>query len=419
MLNNMALAKTLLCLTVITIVHCDFSIKMPSMLEALNGTCIMIPCQFSIPEDQKTKLQLPVTGVWRKASRWFFDSVDIFNSSQKANKLDGKILGDLTQKNCTSVLYNIHSSLSDSYYFRLETGFKYTFETPVWISVKDTLPEPILSRVDISVNEGAEVEIICTAMVPCPQYPPNLTWVPLLGNCTETMEKQADGTFTLSSVLRFVSSHVNHEQRISCTVDYPLQTSGGHNVYESTATITVLFLPKMMIEVNPLGPLRKGENTTLFCSAAANPAVTHIRWFQEREGNVYEVNTTETILTFSMTSDKVGFYFCEAQNAYGKQNSSTVRLEIQEEYDFFQSSTTMWQLLGWGGAALALITILTFTLCIKRRRSRFIQDLNDNHYVYANVGQCNNTKGFSNEAQEERRKMDVALYSNNIALYKI
>ncbi|KAK1799008.1 hypothetical protein P4O66_007277, partial [Electrophorus voltai] len=307
MLNNMALAKTLLCLTVITIVHCDFSIKMPSMLEALNGTCIMIPCQFSIPEDQKTKLQLPVTGVWRKASRWFFGSVDIFNSSQKANKLDGKILGDLTQKNCTSVLYNIHSSLSDSYYFRLETGFKYTFETPVWISVKDTLPEPILSRVDISVNEGAEVEIICTAMVPCPQYPPNLTWVPLLGNCTETMEKQADGTFTLSSVLRFVSSHVNHEQRISCTVDYPLQTSGGHNVYESTATITVLY--------------------------------------------------------------------------------------------FFQSSTTMWQLLGWGGAALTLITILTFTLCIKRRRSRFIQQ----HM-------------FASKPQQSKPKMTVVRKKNSIKL---
>ncbi|XP_076853522.1 myelin-associated glycoprotein-like [Brachyhypopomus gauderio] len=418
----MPLAKFLLGLTVITSVECSYTIEMPSMLEVLNGSCVLIPCHFSIPESQEEKLKLPVTGVWRKGSPWFTDSVDVFNSSQKVNRLNGKILGDLTQKNCTSVFYNISSPLSDNYFFRLETGFKYTFKKSVFINVKDSLPEPILSHVDVSVNEGAVVELICTAMVPCPLHPPNLTWVPLLGNITETMEEQSDGAFTLSSVLRFVSSHDYHEQRIKCTVDYFVQTAGS-SVSESTAMITVLFPPKVMIEVDPPGPLHKGTNTTLLCSTTADPAVTHLRWFHEREGNVYEVNTTQTNLTLSLTSDKVGLYFCEAQNAFGKQNSSTVLLEIQE-HDvpaFIQSSTTTWHLLGWGGAALLLLAGLTSTLFIKGQRSLFIKDLNVDSSVYANVDECTNTKGcsISNEALKDSVEMDVALYSNADELHNI
>lgn len=99
---------------------------------------------------------------------------------------------------------------------------------------------PLLSHQSVSVNEDTEVELTCTAPLPCPQQPPRLTWTPLLGNSTETKHKNANGTFTLSSVLRFVSSHAHHGERVSCTVDYGMQSPEGLSVSGESTAISVL-----------------------------------------------------------------------------------------------------------------------------------------------------------------------------------
>lgn len=112
---------------------------MPTHIETLNGSCALIPCGFAIHESQEKNLVFPAAAVWRNGSRWFTGSTDVFNSSSKVNELHGEILGDLLQKNCTSVLYNLTTRYSGLYYFRLETGFKYTFETPVQIQVVGSL----------------------------------------------------------------------------------------------------------------------------------------------------------------------------------------------------------------------------------------------------------------------------------------
>lgn len=94
------------------------------------------------------------------------------------------------------------------------------------------------------------------------------------------------------------------------------------------ASIFLSDAPKTQIAVTPSGPLYVGSDITVICSADANPAVTQIRWFREWQGNVSEENRTETALTFQMSPENEGLYYCEAQNVYGKQNSSKVSLEI-------------------------------------------------------------------------------------------
>ncbi|XP_066499124.1 B-cell receptor CD22-like [Hoplias malabaricus] len=398
----------LLSFALVTAVHCIFSIQMPSSLETVNGSCILIPCGFTIPQSLKESLKLPVSGIWRNGSRWFTGSTDIYNSSRKLNEIQGELLGDLLQKNCTSVLYNMGSKYSGTYYFRIETGFKYTFETPVQINVVDILPQPILSHARVSVKESTEVELTCTAPVPCPQQPPNLTWTPELGSITETLQTDETGSYTLSSVLRFVSSRSHHGESIKCL----LQTQQHHSVSDHPCAITVLYAPKTQIEVNVSDPLYEGSNVTIFCSADANPEVTQIRWFREWRGNVSEINRTD--LTFTMTKDRVGFYYCEAENIYGKQNSSKVSLNITEHssedgYDTLRegnSSTVKW-LLGCCGAVLMLIILLTITLCFKRSRTRSMQGSNVNKsQIYVNFD-----KNFSN-LQRESRDSECGVYSN-------
>ena len=122
-----------------TAVSCsDYSVNMPPTLETTHGSCIFIPCSF-ITKD--SSVRGPATGVWRKGSQWFKDGVDVFNSFKNQNKLHGKILGDLTQGNCTSVLYNITKDYEDKYFFRLE-----------WGDEKVTFPENVLIKVNGKKN---------------------------------------------------------------------------------------------------------------------------------------------------------------------------------------------------------------------------------------------------------------------------
>lgn len=110
----------------------EYSVKMPSALETFHGSCILIPCSFTTKESHVAG---PAAGVWRKHSQWFKDGVDVFNSSKSLNKLRGEILGDLTLRNCTSVLYGFTKDYEDNYFFRLESSVQLTFPEHVFIKV--------------------------------------------------------------------------------------------------------------------------------------------------------------------------------------------------------------------------------------------------------------------------------------------
>lgn len=111
---------------------------MPQSIEALSGSCVLIPCRFELRDGWDYDLaQYPklVKGIWMKGST---QGYRVFDSSETSSPITGKITGDLLLKSCTTVLENFQTSYSDEYYFRLEcnNNLKLTFESGVQINAK-------------------------------------------------------------------------------------------------------------------------------------------------------------------------------------------------------------------------------------------------------------------------------------------
>ncbi|XP_038840562.1 myelin-associated glycoprotein-like [Salvelinus namaycush] len=154
---------------------------MPDRLDGLTGSCMQIPCSFDIPGQNKYTFNSAIltSGVWTKESPYFDVCPDrvIFNSSETVNRFQGTITGNMSQKNCTTVFFNVTTNYTNIFYFRIESQpFRATdIEKSVDIVVRDLPSSPILT-VSGEVKEGTSVSLNCSAVAPCPEHPPELTW---------------------------------------------------------------------------------------------------------------------------------------------------------------------------------------------------------------------------------------------------
>lgn len=80
---------------------CELSVSLPKQIQALLGSCVTIPCSFQIKPTHK-KLN-KCKGEWT------------YYAKNKPSKL--QMMGDLAQKNCTTILHDITFKHSGYYYF--------------------------------------------------------------------------------------------------------------------------------------------------------------------------------------------------------------------------------------------------------------------------------------------------------------
>ncbi|KAJ8358220.1 hypothetical protein AAFF_G00022290 [Aldrovandia affinis] len=375
----------------------DWSVWMPRSIEALHGSCVLIPCAFEVHVGQRAKLKRPVNGVWRKGSQWFQGSI-----------IQGEIVGDLMQKNCTTILDNIPINYTDNYYFRIESGFNFTFATAVAINVIASPPKPWVTPMS-EVSEGTPLNLTCSAPAPCPRLPPTLTWAPPgLGDSVDRLLANPDGTKSASSTLSFTASRLYHHWRIACGAVYPLQLGGGSMRAEDAVILNVLYSPENTSALlSPSGWVPKGTNITLTCTSDGNPQVAHYTWFRARGSEVTAVGW-EKKLTFSMAEDLGGLYLCEAQNPHGRQNSTTVQLTVKGV------GVTLWM---WGvmvGGALLLCSLLTLCMCRLRKSSKLPAIVSkglsaDEAPVYGNISTVLKP-GFT--VNQSRKDLEESVYSN-------
>ncbi|KAJ8332954.1 hypothetical protein SKAU_G00418500 [Synaphobranchus kaupii] len=190
-------------------------------------------------------------------------------------------------------------------------------------------PKPKLTTEKVEVMEGTSVSLNCSAAAPCPKLPPNLTWTPSLSNSVDQLQENEDQTKSVSSVLTFTASHLHHGQKITCRALYKLQQGDIQKTSNTSLTIRVLYSPKnTSVSISPSGSVLEGSSVTLTCSSNANPPVQHYTWYKVNGREMNTVGTGQN-LTFTVTeSSGSEQYYCEAQNQHGKENSTTVQLEV-------------------------------------------------------------------------------------------
>ncbi|XP_031642486.1 B-cell receptor CD22 isoform X2 [Oncorhynchus kisutch] len=292
---------------------------MPQSIEALKGSCVRIPCSFTLGSIKAVDYN-PCLKTHSCNAIWMRGGID------KTNTVGSSPSGNLNQKDCTTILDNMPTG--DELYFRIECGncVKFNFGTPVQINMADTPPTPTLTPATVEVREGTSVSLICSAAAPCPSLHPTLTWTPSLGQSEEGLQENQDKTQVKTSSLTFTASYLHHEQNISCTALYKQQDGKNVKSPETSLTVTVLFSPKnTSVSVSPSGSVLEGSSMTLTCSSNANPAVSYT-WYRVNGVQVTTVGSSR-MLTIQVSANNSQFY-CEARNDHGTENSSVIQLDL-------------------------------------------------------------------------------------------
>ncbi|KAK7149534.1 hypothetical protein R3I94_008996 [Phoxinus phoxinus] len=308
----------------------DFSISLTEKIEALSGSCLIIKCTFEIAETHDKDLtESAATGFWLKDGT-DVNKYQVFNSrNPKPNHFKGEITGKLHKKNCTTIFYDVSSNHNGKYYFRIESGLKYTYTgNTSTVNVIESPPKPTVKLYkdpdQEEVLEGSSVRLRCSAETLCSSPPPTLTWsftprIPL----SESSRQQE----LLISDLNFTATHRHHRVTFTCTITYQLQDK--NKTAQDNITLHVQYPPKnTSVSVLPSGSVLEGSSVTLTCSSDANPAVLNYTWSRKSERELKQLRTGDT-LTFNKTDPtQRGWYHCTAQNKHGCQESS-VMLDIQ------------------------------------------------------------------------------------------
>ncbi|XP_049325482.1 B-cell receptor CD22-like [Astyanax mexicanus] len=109
--------------------------------------------------------------------------------------------------------------------------------------------------------------------------------------------------------------------------EYTCQSRNELGERRSTAvSLNVLYPPKSVsVSISPSGGIVEGSSVTLTCSSDGDPPVENYTWF--KDGGDSPVGSGQSFSIINITADHTGLYYCEAQNAVGVQNGSSLVLE--------------------------------------------------------------------------------------------
>ncbi|XP_070784663.1 sialoadhesin-like [Enoplosus armatus] len=334
----------------------DLFIMAPRKMEALSGSCLQIPCNFSAKSEQEFDSGRETVGVWIKNDSRFGQDENnvIFNSRRTTNAYPMRITGNLTHKNCTTLFSNLLPSYTDTYFFRIENKpFMATASCdPLQITVKDSPRSPTI-EISGDLKEEESVTITCSALTPCPHSPPQLTWN--LQQDTNKTEEEADRTFTTKIQATITLSDQHDGYSITCSARYPVNEGKAFKTAEERKTLSVSYAPKdTSASISPSGLVSAGSWVNLTCSSRAKPPVSRFSWFRiSKDGPVTVSEGGFYSLKVTNVTDG-GVYYCVATNDLGKHTSSEIHLTIEGKHGL---------MLAWG-PVVGGITGIIVLICV-------------------------------------------------------
>ncbi|XP_038581354.1 sialoadhesin-like [Micropterus salmoides] len=305
------------------------NITAPQKIEALSGSCLQIPCNFSAKSEQEFDSRRETFGVWIKNdSKISINPKNvIFNSSGTVNTYPMRISGNLSEKNCTTLFSSLNTSYTNTYFFRIENKpFMATASCdPLQITVKDSPPSPRI-EIPADLKEKQSVTITCSASTPCPHSPPKLTWN-LQQDSHSNTEENTDRTFTTKIQETITLSDQHDGYNITCSARYPVNEGKDVKTAEERKTLSVSYAPRDTSEsISSSGLVSAGSWVNLTCSSRAKPPVSCFTWFKSSKDGPKNVSEGE-VYSFKVTSvTDIEGYYCVATNALGNETSSGINL---------------------------------------------------------------------------------------------
>ncbi|XP_045921201.1 B-cell receptor CD22-like [Micropterus dolomieu] len=294
-------------------------ITAPQNMEALSGSCLQTPCNFSVKQGDFTGMS--IFGVWINQNSNLFPTYDI--TTDKNDPMN--IIGELSKKNCTTLISNLLTNLTNTYFLRIQN---FACNDPLQINVTDSPPSPRI-EIPADLKEKQSVTITCSASTPCPHSPPKLTWN-LQQDSHSNTEENTDRTFTTKIQETITLSDQHDGYNITCSARYPVNEGKDVKTAEERKTLSVSYAPKnTSVSISPSGLVSAGSWVTLTCSSRAKPPVSRFTWFKNSTDGPKNVSEGEVYSFKVINVTDGGVYYCVATNTLGNEKSSEIHLTLE------------------------------------------------------------------------------------------
>uniref|UniRef100_A0AAZ3QN23 Ig-like domain-containing protein n=1 Tax=Oncorhynchus tshawytscha TaxID=74940 RepID=A0AAZ3QN23_ONCTS len=296
----------------------------------LKGSTVDISCSYTHP-----------TSYIEQGSFWFTQKhpVDVRSYPESAGRVE---YNRNTENHHTMTITHLTEKDSAEYKFRIITTDEGRFSglPGVMLTVTDIL----LEMDPTSVSEGERVTLRCRTQCTV-GLNPTYIWYKNGQSLTNPV------TSYNSLILDPVSSE--DAGNYSCAVE------GLERILSPEETLTVRYGPlNTTVSVSPSGGIVEGSSVTLTCSSDANPSVDKYTWYKKNVTSPKASGQSYSIT--NIISEDRGEYYCEAENIYGRLNSSSVFVDVQSVFPWVP-------VVGMGAVLTAGALLLTIYCTLKRR----------------------------------------------------
>ncbi|XP_020633538.3 B-cell receptor CD22 [Pogona vitticeps] len=298
-----------------------WSSTLPSTIQALQGSCVVIPCSFTYPGSRDSWGGKFSVAWYQYRSRGY---PEIYNSKSPDTILPEyqgrtEVLGDLEMGNCTLSINPVRRDDSMSYYVWINPdSVRHRFyDITVQVEVVDSPSQLELSDPGL-MTEGDRTLVTCSTLHTCPLAPPRLTWNLVGAKPVTIQERLAGGAWRTESGFNYTPSHKDHGKYLQCTATFPNQQQSRNGIY-----LQVKYSPKnaaISVVGNPV--LKEGDSVTLRCSSQSNPPPISYRWFfGPRKAPLRAAGTGPEVRLTNIRRDS-GPFHCVAENDVGMGEDS-------------------------------------------------------------------------------------------------
>ncbi|XP_036895545.1 B-cell receptor CD22 isoform X7 [Sturnira hondurensis] len=306
----------------------NWNFEHPKTLYAWEGTCIWIPCLYTVPKKGKFLDNLIVyqNYEWDGKTSSFNGTVlyDEKKSGTSASRGRVQFLGD-KKSNCTLHINPVNAQDNG------QLGLRMTLEDYKWmeaivLNISKTAPPPRI-YLPPGIRELQEVTLTCQLDFACPGYQTKLQWSlegtqhnlsPVSSTVLNTK------TVSTQSQLKFQPEWTNHGKKLTCQL---WKDSADGLLSQETVQLDVKHAPEPSTVRITVSPAKEGSKISLTCISQAYPPPIHYTWYH----NKIEIpRTDKTFQIPEVSLEHAGNYSCLAKNSVGTgETGQAAELDVQ------------------------------------------------------------------------------------------
>ncbi|XP_035867858.1 B-cell receptor CD22 isoform X2 [Phyllostomus discolor] len=306
----------------------DWKFEHPTTLYAWEGTCIWIPCSYTIPGNGKVLDNLTVyqNYKWDDKTKDFSGTVLYEKKKVETPHNQGRVqfLGD-DKSNCTLHIHPVNAQDNG------QLGLRVTSKNDRWmekivLNISKMAPPPRIN-LPSEIRELQEVTLTCQLDFACLGYQIKLQWS--LEGTQHNLSSVTSTSLTTKTVftqsqLTFQPEWTNHGKKLICQLrndnaDGPLS--------QETVQLDVKHAPEPSTVKITVSPAKEGSKISLTCISQAYPSPINYTWYHNK------IEISETGKTFQIPNvflKHAGNYSCLAKNSVGTGKAGqAAELDVQ------------------------------------------------------------------------------------------